>query len=42
MWVANEFSGTVVLINPATNTVARTVHVGNSPQGLAVGRAGLR
>jgi peptide/nickel transport system substrate-binding protein len=35
VWVADEFGGKVVRIDPATNAVDRTVSVGNSPQGLA-------
>ena len=36
MWVASEFGGSVARIDPATDTVAGTIKVGNRPRGLAV------
>jgi YVTN family beta-propeller protein len=36
VWVANESAGTVARIDPARNSVAKTLKIGNHPQGLAV------
>jgi YVTN family beta-propeller protein len=38
--VTNETSGTVSVIDPATNTVVATVTVGAGPFGVAVSPAG--
>ena len=37
VWVANNFGGTVSRIDPKTDTVVDTIHVGNGPSGVAVG-----
>jgi YVTN family beta-propeller protein len=36
VWAASATGGTVTRINPETNTVVATIHVGGVPQGLAV------
>ena len=36
IYVANNISGTVSVINPATNTVTATLTVGSDPVGVAV------
>src|ERR1700683_1567577 len=40
VYVANEGTDTVSVINPATNTVTATIAVGTSPEGVAISPAG--
>jgi peptide/nickel transport system substrate-binding protein len=35
VWVANQYAGTVSQVDPATDTIAHTLTVGNRPQALA-------
>jgi YVTN family beta-propeller protein len=42
VYVGNERSGMVSVIDTATNQVLRTIPVGNSPAGIAVSPAGAR
>jgi DNA-binding SARP family transcriptional activator/DNA-binding beta-propeller fold protein YncE len=41
VWVALRDSGTIVRIDPRTNTVTKRVHLGYKPQGMTVGAGAL-
>lgn len=41
VWAALRDSGTIVRIDPRTNTVTKRVHLGYKPQGMAVGAGAL-
>jgi YVTN family beta-propeller protein len=37
VWVANTLDGTVTRVNPRTNKVVATIHLGHLPSWVAVG-----
>jgi YVTN family beta-propeller protein len=37
VWVANRTDSTIMRIDPRTNKVVKTIHVGGRPEGLAAG-----
>jgi streptogramin lyase len=41
LWVALREAGKIVRIDPRTNTVTKTVHLGYKPQGMTVGAGAL-
>jgi DNA-binding beta-propeller fold protein YncE len=41
LWVAVRDAGTIVRIDPRTDTVTKTVRLGFKPQGMAVGAGAL-
>ena len=41
VWVSRRDAGIVVRIDPGTNTVTKTIHLGFKPQGMTVGAGAL-
>jgi streptogramin lyase len=41
VWVSRRDAGIVARIDPRTNTVTKTIHLGFKPQGMTVGAGAL-